>query len=60
VGGIAAKHHNIQAGQLLSMTTKTLTHQTLDTISSNGSLDVALADGEPETRVVTAIGRCQH
>jgi len=60
VGGIAAEHHNIQAGQLLPMTTKTFAHQTLDTIPSNGSLDVALADSEPEAWVSTTIGRCQH
>jgi len=60
VGGMAAEHHNIQAGQLFPVTTKTFAHQTLDTISPNGGLDVALADGKPEARIFTAIGRCQH
>ncbi len=60
MGGMAAKHYNIQAGQLLPVTTKALAHQTLDTISSNGGLDIALADGKPEPGIFTAIGRCQN
>ncbi|VAX03399.1 hypothetical protein MNBD_GAMMA20-44 [hydrothermal vent metagenome] len=57
---MAAEHYDIQAAQLLPMTAKTLTHQTLDTISPNGCLDVALADGKSKARVLAAIGRCQH